>query len=485
MTVPVTTEKPIAPSIGRPGLRAQLLRRKPIGQMVSEAEGAGGGARLVRSFGVLHLTMISVGATLGTGILVILGESVPLAGPAIWISFVIAGLAALLSAVSYAEMAGLVPAAGSSYSYSYATMGEGMAWICGWCLVLEYAVSVAAVAVGAGQYVNETLAAFGQVLPDAMSQPPGDGGLVNVPAMAIVVLATILLFFCAVAFTAFNAGNFEPLMPMGAAGVSAAASRVFFSYIGFDAASTAGEEARNPKRDLPRAILLSMVIVTSIYVLVAVAAIGARPWGWFDGTEAALVQILEETTHQPWIALVFSVGAVLAIASIVLTVLYGQTRILMSMSRDGLVPAVFSRVSPRTGTPAAGTLVVGIAVALTAGLVPLGALADATSIGTLFAFALVNVAVIYLRRNRPDLTRSFRVPLYPATPVLGTLMCAYLMANLGADTWLVFGAWMLVGIAIYFGYGRRNSKVAALSELDYRELTAKAPSQEPVKAELS
>ncbi|XAS68039.1 amino acid permease [Micrococcaceae bacterium Sec5.7] len=507
MTVPTFTGQRPAGAVTRPGLASQLLRRKPIGQMVSEAENGNGGPRLVRSFGVLQLTMISVGATLGTGILVILGESVPLAGPAIWISFVIAGLAALFSAVSYAEMAGLVPVAGSSYSYTYATMGEGMAWICGWCLVLEYAVSVAAVAVGAGQYVNETLAAFGQFLPDAVSQPPGGGGVANVPAMVIVVLAMmllvrgaresawintaiviikvgILLFFCAVAFTVFNSGNFEPLMPMGAAGVSAAASRVFFSFIGFDAASTAGEEARNPKRDLPRAIMLSMLIVTTIYVLVAVAAIGARPWGWFDGTEAALVQILNETTHQPWIALVFSVGAVLAIASIVLTVLYGQTRILMSMSRDGLIPKIFGRVSRRTGTPVAGTLIVGTAVALTAGLVPLGALADATSIGTLFAFALVNVAVIYLRRSRPDMKRSFRVPLYPLTPVLGTLMCAYLMANLGVDTWLVFAVWMLVGLAAYFGYGRRNSRVAALSEEDYRELSTRAAGPEPVKAEL-
>ncbi|WP_426998547.1 amino acid permease [Pseudarthrobacter sp. N5] len=507
MTVPTFTGQRPAGTGTRPGLASQLLRRKPIGQMVSEAEGGNDGPRLVRSFGVLQLTMISVGATLGTGILVILGESVPLAGPAIWISFVIAGLAALFSAVSYAEMAGLVPVAGSSYSYTYATMGEGMAWICGWCLVLEYAVSVAAVAVGAGQYVNETLAAFGQLLPDAISQPPGDGGLVNVPAMVIVVLAMallvrgaqesawintvivvikvgILLFFCAVAFTAFDAGNFEPLMPMGAAGVSAAASRVFFSFIGFDAASTAGEEARNPKRDLPRAIMLSMLIVTTIYVLVSVAAIGARPWGWFEGTEAALVQILNETTHQPWIALAFSIGAVLAIASIVLTVLYGQTRILLSMSRDGLVPKIFGRVSRRTGTPVAGTLIVGTVVALTAGLVPLGALADATSIGTLFAFALVNVAVIYLRRNRPDMKRSFRVPLYPLTPILGTLMCAYLMINLGADTWLVFGVWMLVGLAAYFGYGRRNSRVAALSEEDYRELSSRPASPEHVKAEL-
>jgi APA family basic amino acid/polyamine antiporter len=176
---------------------------------------------------------------------------------------------------------------------------------------------------------------------------------------------------------------------------------------------------------------------------------------------------------------------VLAIASIVLTVLYGQTRILLSMSRDGLVPEVFGRISPRTGTPVAGTLIVGTAVALTAGLVPLGALADATSIGTLFAFALVNVAVIYLRRNRPELKRSFRVPLYPITPVLGTLMCAYLMANLGADTWVVFGGWMLVGIALYFGYGRRNSKVAALTEQEYRELSARVADPETVKAELS
>ncbi|WP_432245787.1 amino acid permease [Arthrobacter sp. G.S.26] len=498
MTVPTLSGRGPARAAGRPSLGAQLLRRKPIAQMVTEAGDAQDGPRLVRSFGVLQLTMISVGATLGTGILVILGESVPLAGPAIWISFAIAGLAALLSAVSYAEMAGMVPVSGSSYSYTYATMGEGMAWICGWCLVLEYAVSVAAVAVGAGQYVNEALAVFGTALPDALSQPPGDGGMVNVPAMVIVLLATallvrgakesawintsivvvkvgILLFFCAVAFTAFTAGNFEPLLPMGAAGVSAAASRVFFSYIGFDAASTAGEEARNPKKDLPRAIMLSMLIVTTIYVLVAVAAIGARPWGWFDGTEAALVKILEETTGQPWIGLVFAVGAVLAIASIVLTVLYGQTRILLSMARDGLIPAVFGRVSRRTGTPVVGTLLVGTAVALTAGLIPLGALADATSIGTLFAFGLVNVAVIYLRRSRPDLERTFRVPLFPITPILGAIMCAYLMANLGADTWVVFALWMLVGIAAYFSYGRRHSKVAAMSSADYLEVSAARP----------
>jgi APA family basic amino acid/polyamine antiporter len=399
-------------------------------------------------------------------------------------------------------MAGAVPVSGSSYSYAYATMGEGIAWICGWCLVLEYAVSVAAVAVGAGEYVNQSLGAFGLSLPAAVAAPPGTGGVLNLPAIAIVALAMLLLvrgaresawvntamvavkvailvMFVAIAFTAFNAGHFQTLFPMGAAGMSAAASRLFFSYIGFDAASTAGEEARNPQRDLPRAIVWSMAIITGLYILVAVAAVGAREWTWFDGTEAALVQILQELTRQPWIALVFALGSIIAIASIVLTVLYGQTRILMSMSRDGLVPKLFGRVSPRTGTPVAGTLVVGTAVALTAGLIPLGELADATSIGTLFAFALVNISVIYLRRSRPGLPRTFKVPFYPATPILGTLMCIYLMANLGASTWWVFGLWMAVGAAVYFGYGRRNSKVAALSQADYEELCAPGPDTVP------
>lgn len=469
-------------------LGPQLRRRKSIKNMVGEAESNSG--QLRRTLGMWQLTMISVGATMGTGILVILGAAVPIAGPAIWISFVIAGVTALLSAVSYAEMAGMVPVSGSSYSYSYATMGEGIAWICGWCLVLEYAVSVAAVAVGAGEYVNQTLRTFNMELPVSLAGGPAEGGVVNLPALIVVVLATLLLvrgaresaivntvvviikagilvFFSIVAFSAFNAGNFEPLLPMGAAGVTAAASSVFFSYIGFDAASTAGEEAINPKRDLPRAIMLSMLIVTITYVLVAVSAIGAREWTWFEGTEAALVQIVGELTGQPMFVLIFALASVLAIASVVLTVLYGQTRILMSMSRDGLVPAVFGKVSKRTGTPVAGTLITGIVVAITAGFIPLGALADATSIGTLFAFALVGVSVMYLRKRQPQAPRTFRVPLYPITPILGIFACLFLMSQLGWHTWVVFLIWMLVGIAIYLGYGRRRSRLGQLSKQDY------------------
>ncbi|SMX94992.1 amino acid/polyamine/organocation transporter, APC superfamily [Brevibacterium aurantiacum] len=478
----------------RTRLSNQLVRRKSITSMIEDTQDASTGG-LRRTFGVFQLTMISVGATLGTGILVILGEAVPIAGPAVWLAFILAGITALLSAVSYAEMAGIVPVSGSSYSYSYATLGEGVAWVCGWCLVLEYAVSVAAVAVGAADYVNETLRIFGLELPASLSAGPGiaesPGGVINLSALIVVLLATVLLmrgakesgivntiivfvklgilvFFAIVAFTAFKAGNFEPLLPMGAAGVTAAASSVFFSYIGFDAASTAGEEAKNPKRDLPRAIILSMVIVTTMYVLVAVAAIGARQWQWFETAKAPLVQIVHELTQSNLAVFIFAASAVLAILSVVITVLYGQSRILLTMSRDGMVPRVFGIVSPRTGTPLVGTLVTGVLVAITAALIPLGELANATSIGTLFAFCLVNIAVIYLRVKRPDLPRSFKVPFGPVIPILGSLACAFLMVNLGGTTWIVFGLWMVVGFVVYLTYSRRHSRVGALSDSDYR-----------------
>ncbi|MBF6670560.1 amino acid permease [Glutamicibacter halophytocola] len=475
-------------------LGKQLLRRKSINAMSNDAASNAGLGTLKRSLGVMQLVMISVGATLGTGILVILGSAVPVAGPAIWIAFVLAGITALLSAVSYAEMAGMVPVSGSSYSYSYATLGEGVAWICGWCLVLEYAVSAAAVAVGAGAYVNQTLQIFGLSLPESLAGGPGEGGVINLSALIVVVLATVLLvrgaresamantimvlvkiailiFFVIVAFTAFNAGNFAPLLPMGAAGVTGAASMVFFSYIGFDAASTAGEEAKNPQKDLPRAIMIAMVLVTAIYVLVAVAAIGAREWNWFADSEAALVQIVSEITGQRWLVVAFALASVIAIVSVVLTTLYGQTRILLSMGRDGLVPRFFAKVSPKTHTPVIGTCVTGLLVAIAASLIPLGQLAEATSIGTLFAFALVGVSVMYLRKTQPDTPRTFRVPLYPATPILGIAACLFLMFNLAGITWVVFGLWMIVGAGIYLGYGRRHSRLGSLDAAAYqREL---------------
>ena len=466
---------------------SRLFRTKPTEQLVAEG-GRGEGGELRRSMGLWQLTLFSVGATLGTGIFVILGQAVPKAGPAVVLAFVLAAVTALFSALSYAELAGTIPVSGSSYSYAYATLGELIAWVCGWCLMLEYAVSVAAVAVGWGEYLNAFLQSLvGWTLPDAITRSPGqDGGVVNLAAVLIVLLATwlllrgtsesatanvvfvlikvvVLLFFCAVAFTGFSSGNFAPFAPMGVAGITAAASHVFFSYIGFDAASTAGEEARNPRRDLPRAIVLSLFIVTLIYVLVAAASVGAMPWTDFDPehTEASLSLIADLVTSSTWAGLIISFGAVTAIASVVLTVLYGQTRILFAMSRDGLVPRVFQRVSIRRQVPAANTLIVAAFVSVLAGLVPLGQLAEATSIGTLFAFAIVNAGVLVLRYRRPDLPRNFRTPFFPVTPVLGVIFCFLVMAGLAGVTWAAFALWMLAGLACYFLYGYRHSRLNA------------------------
>lgn len=460
-----------------------LLRRKPVEQLVAEG-GQGEGGSLRRSLTMWQLTMISIGATLGTGIFVVLGEAAPKAGPAVTISFIIAGLTALFSALSYAELAGSVPVSGSSYSYSYATMGEFIAWVCGWCLLLEYAVSVAAVAVGWGQYLNELLdGTIGVTIPEKLAAPLGDGGWINLPALVVVLLSMVflmrgakesatvnsimvgvkivtLLLFIGIGILGVKSGNYTPLAPLGVTGISAAASTLFFSYIGFDAASTAGEEAKNPKKDLPRAIMLSLGIVTVLYVLVAFVAVGAMPWQDFEGTEAALAQIMTDVTGNSFWGVVLAAGAVVAIFSVVFAVLYGQTRILFAMSRDGLVPKVFAKVDEKTGAPRANVVIVSLFCGALAAFIPLGDLADATSIGTLFAFALVNVAVIILRRTKPDLPRTFKVALFPITPILGFIACAYMMYNLPGATWIAFGVWMAVGLVVYFLYGIRRSRLA-------------------------
>ncbi|MET8686695.1 amino acid permease [Streptomyces sp. NPDC004732] len=468
---------------GGTGFGSRLMRRKPVERLVEEG-GQGEGGSLRRSLGMWQLTMISIGATLGTGIFVVLGESVPKAGPAVTISFVIAGLTALFSALSYAELAGSIPVAGSSYSYAYATMGELVAWVCGWCLVLEYGVSVAAVAVGWGEYLNELLdGTIGVTIPNVLSSAPGEGGIINLPGLIVVLLAMVfllggakesatantimvivkiaaLVLFCTIGFMGFKSGNYSDFMPLGTAGVSAAAASLFFSYIGFDAASTAGEEAKNPQRDLPRAIMLSLVIVTALYVLVAAVAVGAWNWKDFEGSEATLAAIMNDVTGQSVWGTVLAAGAVISIASVVLTVLYGQTRVLFAMSRDGLVPKVFGRVSKKTGTPRVNTVIVSLFCAGLASVIPLGKLVDATSIGTLFAFGLVNIAVIVLRRTRPDMPRTFRVPLGWLFPVLGFGFCAYNMFSLDSITWVVFGVWMAVGLVFYFLYGMSRSRLA-------------------------
>lgn len=476
---PSSASPPSTATNSNNGFRARLFRVKNYDQaalMSDEQEG------LTRSIGVVSLTMLSVGSIVGTGIFVILGVAVPMAGPAVVLSFILAGITCAFSALSYAELASTIPVSGSSYSYTYATMGEFIAWICGWCLMLMYGVSVAAVAVGWSQYITEFFSLIGINLSGPLMNAPDAGGIVNLPAIIVVALAmvlltrgasestkinailvftkiAILLMFTVIAFTAFDAGNFEPLLPMGIAGMTGAAALVFFSFIGFDTAATAGSEAKNPKRDLPRAIIASLIIATALYVVIVVAAIGAQNWEAFEGAggEAALSKILTDIIPSKWPSIILSIGAVISIFSVVLAVTYGQTRILFAMSRDGLLPPIFQKVTKKRQIPLMNTLIVSVIIMLLAGFLPLGPLAAATSIGTLFVFGLVNVGVMVLRVKKPELERGFRVPWYPVVPILGVLTCALLFFSMDLMTWIVFAVWMVVGVAVYFAYGYRKS----------------------------
>lgn len=460
---------------------ADLLRRKPVALI----EGEHPPEHLHRSIGLFQLTMLGVGATIGTGIFVALTTAVPAAGPAVILSFVLAGITAALTALCYAELASTIPVSGSSYSYAYATLGEFVAFVVGACLLLEYAVSASAIAVGWGQYLNEMLTDLvGWKMPDVIAKAPGAGGVFNLPAVAlvgacmvlllrgvkesttinailVVLKLAILVFFVVVAFTGFHAHNLSPFMPMGWKGVGAAAASIFFSYIGIDAVSTAGEEVKDPRRTLPAGIVLSLLIVTAIYILVAVAAIGAQPWTAFAGQEAGLAVILRNLTGQAWTSLVLCVGAIVSIFSITLVVMYGQTRILYAMSRDGLLPKLFQRLDPKTRTPDLNTYIVAVFIAVLAAFVPLDVLVNLTSMGTLIAFAIVSLGVIILRRTQPDLPRGYKVPLFPALPAASVAFCGYLIWKLPLDTWALFAVWVAGACVVYFGYSVRHSRLSA------------------------
>ncbi len=461
-------------------LTEQMLRRRPV---IGAPVAHGASDHLKRTIGVFQLTMFGVGATVGTGIFFVLSQAVPKAGPSVIVSFLIAGLAAGLAAICYAELASAVPVSGSTYSYAYTTLGEVVAIGVAACLLLEYGVSTAAVAVGWSQYVNKLLDNFaGFRLPDDLSAAPWDAepGIVNLPAMVLVGLCALLLIrgasesakvntvmvimklsvlvmFAVIAFTGFKADRFAEFAPFGVAGVGAAAGTIFFSYIGLDAVSTAGDEVKDPQRTMPRAIIAALLTVTSVYLLVAFAALGAQNWPDFEDQKAGLATILDNVTGAQYWGTVLAVGAVISIFSVTLVTLYGQTRILFAMGRDGLLPSMFAKVDPRSMTPVNNTIVVAIIVALMAGFVPLDYLADLVSIGTLTAFIVVAVGVMLLRKREPDLPRGFKVPGYPVTPVLAILACAYILFSLRWYTWVAFALWVSVALAFYFIWGRHNS----------------------------
>jgi basic amino acid/polyamine antiporter, APA family len=458
--------------------RRGLFATKPVDELVASTEEEG--SQLNRAVGLLDLTALGIGAIIGTGIFVILGEAIGDAGPAIILSFIAAGVTCAFSALSYAELASSIPVSGSAYTYGYATMGELLAWIIGWDLILEYGVSVAAVAVGWGQYFNELLdTLFGLSLPDALASPPGDGGSFNLPAVFIVLAITALLIlgvresaranavmvvvkiaivilFIVLAFTGFESSNLKPFNPEGLGGVWTAASVIFFAYIGFDAISTSGEEVKRPARDLPIAIITSLAVCTLLYILVSTAAVGALPYTKLDGQEAPLAYVLD-TLGFSWGATLISFGALVAITSVVLTILYGQTRIMFAMCRDGLLPRSFAKISEKRRTPVRITATFGLLIAVLAAFVPLEEIAKLVNIGTLFAFVITNIGVIVLRRTRPDLERGFRVPFVPLFPLIGAVLAIFLMKYLERDTWIRFGVWLAIGFAIYFLYGRRHS----------------------------
>jgi APA family basic amino acid/polyamine antiporter len=417
---------------------------------------------------------------------VIIGEAITTSGPSIVLAFLLAGVTCAFSALAFAELASSIPVSGSAYTYSYATLGELAAWIIGWDLILEYGVSIAAVAVGWGQYFNALLdSLFGVALPDSIANPPGEeGGKVNIPAAFLVLAVTavlmigvretartntimvgikliVLALFIVLGITAFSGDNFSPFFVEGEgiSGTVTAASLIFFAYIGFDAVSTSGEEVKRPGRDLPRAIIGSLAIATLLYIAVALVATGALPFDQLKGAEAPLATVLSDGAGMDWAADIISFGALVAITSVVLTLLYGQSRILFAMSRDGLMPKAVSHVHPRTRTPVRIIGILGVLFAILAAFVPLTEIVELVNIGTLFAFFVVNIGVIILRRTRPDLERGYRVPFVPVFPLIGAALCVYLMVDLPGTTWVRFMIWMALGLIIYFAYGMRHSRL--------------------------
>jgi APA family basic amino acid/polyamine antiporter len=491
-----------------------LLSRKSVAELQAEA----GRGTLKRSLGPVNLTTLGIGSVIGTGIFVLTGTAASQnAGPALVISMVIAAVGCAFAGLCYAELASMIPVAGSAYTYAYATAGEIFAWIIGWDLMLEYALSASTVAVGWSGYFVSFLADLGIAFPPRLAAAPevliplaGGGsthGIFNVPAALIVLLVSallsigiresantntvlvvlkvaVLLVFIAAGAAYVHRGNLTPFVPpntgafgsFGWSGVMRGAAVMFFAYIGFDAVSTAAQEARNPQRDLPIGILGSLALCTVIYIAVAIVLIGIVPYTKLNVPDPLAVGI--DATGLTWLSPVIKISALFGLFSTMLVTLLGQTRIFFTMSRDGLLPAAFGRVHPRWRTPHVSTALTGSVVALAAGLLPISILGQLVSMGTLLAFVLVSIGVVVLRRTRPELERPFRTPWTPWVPALAVLFCVAQMASLPRTTWVRLIVWLVVGMVVYFAYSRGRSRVAAAARAD---ATASAePEPEPV-----
>ncbi|WP_010216163.1 amino acid permease [Sphingomonas sp. PAMC 26621] len=469
---------------------ASLLRRKII---TSGAEQPAG-QQLARTLSWPHLIALGVGAIVGTGILTLIGVASDRAGPAVLLSFAVAGAICACAALCYAEMATMIPASGSAYTYSYAVLGEIIAWVVGWSLILEYSLVVSAVAVGWSSYAVRFLAGVGIVLPEVLTHGPSVGGAfgINLPAVfiiavvaglltlgtresarinsALVILKIVTLtLFVIVALPHFDTANLHPFAPYGYGsvagadgvkyGMMGAAAIIFFAFYGFDAISTAAEETKNPERDLAIGIVGSMVVCTIIYIVVALAAVGAVHYSVFGKSAEPLALILVQL-QQPGIATIIAAAAAIALPTVILGFLYGQSRIFLVMARDGFLPPALARVSAR-GTPARVTLVTALFVSIIAALMPIDVIASLANAGTLCAFVAVAACVLVLRRRAPEARRPFRMPLAWIIAPLAILGCAYLFTSLQVVTQLSFVAWNAVGLLVYFIYGRARATIAA------------------------
>ena len=503
----------------------QLFAKKSIDKLISDSENPE--TRLKKTLGPWSLTALGIGAIIGSGIFVLTGTAAagehfevpsllkaqvldifinlvqhgsisgvvmhgrPPAGPAIALSFLLVAVACSFAGLCYAELASMIPIAGSAYTYSYATLGELIAWIIGWDLILEYAVSNVAVAIGFGGYLKAQLAQFHLIIPDQWSTPVWEGGkwsgaYFNFPAFFIVFILTVLLVrgvresaeannimviikigaimvFLVVGGMLVKPANWHPFAPAGFGGIVAGGAIIFFTYIGFDSVSTAAEESRRPQRDIPFGIIASLIICTILYIGVALVLLGMMKYPTFISGEAANAPVayaLQQLGARPIFRAVIILGALMGMISSLLVFQYGQTRIWFAMSRDGLLPRIFSAVHPRFKTPHWSCWIAGLAVGIPAGLVDIGDAADLSNIGTLFAFVLVSLGVIMLRRTQPERPRGFRVPFVPWFPIISVVLCGGLMTGLLLITWVRFIVWLVIGLMIYFFYSRRHSEFA-------------------------
>jgi len=475
---------------------SQLFRKKSIPALLAEANSETG---LKRELTARSLVALGIGAIIGTGIFVLTGTAAAnYAGPAIVLSFILSGVGCVFAGLCYAEFSSMIPIAGSAYTYSYATLGEFIAWIIGWDLILEYLFASSTVAVGWSGYFVSFLKDFGIIIPDHMCQAPFNhipgqgwietGSIINFPAVALVIMITallvigikessrlniiiviikvlVVLLFIGFGISYINADNWTPFIPQntgkfgsfGISGIFTGAGVIFFAYIGFDALSTAAQETKNPKRDMPIGILVSLAVCTILYVAVAFVLTGIVNYKELNNPAPIALAIDRAGDALIWLRPLIKIGALAGLTSVVLVMLMGQPRIFFAMAKDGLLPKSFAKVHPRFGTPYMTTILIGLVAALIAGLLPINILGELVSIGTLLAFVIVCVSIIVLRKTSPDTPRPFKVPFVPWVPIGGIIICTAQMVALPRDTWIRLILWMAIGLLIYFYYGRKRS----------------------------